>query len=176
MPYSSYFRQTPLDFLFVFQHITVSQKQHISVWWCSSHLGWVARQRPRSTLRQGIAPVGCHLATMALKIKTATIPKRWVCTAEVVTQPGTSVHLGWVARDWRTFCHLGSKSAGTLSCNAPLVLFVSNSSFRLKTKDLLLLVDFIIVSMGIFPWEIRVVFPEESQLRQSCRICNGNVN
>ena len=38
------------------------------------------------------------------------------CVAEVVTQSGTSVHLGWVAQDWRTLCHLGSKSAGTLSC------------------------------------------------------------
>ena len=44
------------------------------------------------------------------------------CTAEVVTQSGTSVHLGWVARwDWRAFCHLGSKSAGTSSCNPALV-------------------------------------------------------
>ena len=47
------------------------------------------------------------------------------CTAEVVTQSGTSVHLGSVhlagvtrvARDWQTFWRLGSKSAGTLSCN-----------------------------------------------------------
>ena len=40
---------------------------------------------------------------------------------EVITPCGTSVHLGWgVARDWRTFCHVGSKSIGTLSCNPAL--------------------------------------------------------
>ena len=41
--------------------------------------------------------VGCQLATMALTIKTVTIPptpQKVVCTAEVVTQSGTSVHLG----------------------------------------------------------------------------------
>ena len=38
--------------------------------------------------------------------------------AEVVTQAGSSVPLGRVvARDWQTFCHLGSGSAGTLSPN-----------------------------------------------------------
>ena len=41
------------------------------------------------------------------------------CTAELVTQPRTSVHLGWLARDWRTFCHLGGKSTGSLSCKEP---------------------------------------------------------
>ena len=35
-------------------------------------------------------------------------------TAETVTQSGTSV---WDARYWRTFCHVGSKLAWTLSCN-----------------------------------------------------------
>ena len=42
------------------------------------------------------------------------------CTADVITQSGTSVsQCIWaeVARDWRNFCHLGSQSAGTLSCN-----------------------------------------------------------
>ena len=38
------------------------------------------------------APVGCQLATMALKIKTVTIPKSGFATAEGVTQCGTSVH------------------------------------------------------------------------------------
>ena len=41
-----------------------------------------------------VAPAGCQLATTALKIKTVTYPKMGVCTAEVVTQSGTSVHLG----------------------------------------------------------------------------------
>ena len=40
-----------------------------------------------------VAPVGCQLATMALNIKTVTIPKGGFSTAEVVTQPGTLVHL-----------------------------------------------------------------------------------
>ena len=42
--------------------------------------GRVARQRPRPTLSLPVkvAPVGWQLATMALTIKTAAIPKRWV--------------------------------------------------------------------------------------------------
>ena len=43
-----------------------------------------------------VAPVGCHLATMALKLTTFTIPKVG-CTAEVVTQSETPVPLGRVA-------------------------------------------------------------------------------
>ena len=61
-----------------------------------------------------VASVGCQLAIMALKIKTVTM-------AEVVkTQTGMPVHMGGVTRDWLTFCHLGSKSAVTLSCNPAL--------------------------------------------------------
>ena len=40
-----------------------------------------------------VAPVGCQLATVALKMKTVTIPKGGLCTAEVGTQSGTSVPL-----------------------------------------------------------------------------------
>ena len=44
------------------------------------------------------------------------------CTAPKLshTQSGTSARLGCVARDRRTFCLLGSKSARTLSCNPAL--------------------------------------------------------
>ena len=43
--------------------------------------------------RQGWAPlwVPTGTTTAALKIKTVATPKRWVGTAEVVTQSGTSV-------------------------------------------------------------------------------------
>ena len=41
-----------------------------------------------------VAPVGCQLSTMALKILKCHYPKRWVGTAEVVTQSGTFVRLG----------------------------------------------------------------------------------
>ena len=47
---------------------------------------------------------------ITITIKNVPIP------ADVVTQSGTTVYMGWVARDWRTFCHLGSNSAVTLSC------------------------------------------------------------
>ena len=40
-----------------------------------------------------VAPVGRQLVTMAFTIKTVTIQKVG-CMAEVVTQSGTSVHLG----------------------------------------------------------------------------------
>ena len=74
-----------------------------------------------------VAPVGWQLATIALKIKTypatmafkiktVTVPKR----AEVFTKSGMSAHLGRVERDWQTFCHPGSKSTGTSSCNPAL--------------------------------------------------------
>ena len=69
-----------------------------------------------------VAPVECHLATMALfKIKTITIPEGGL--------HGTSCHPIWgvsasglscTPQGWQTFCHLGSKSAGTLSCNPAL--------------------------------------------------------
>ena len=45
-------------------------------------------------------------------------------TAEAVPQSGTSVLLGCVARDWWTFCHFGSKSAGTLSCTPAQVFII----------------------------------------------------
>ena len=60
-----------------------------------------------------VAPVGYQLATVALKIKTLH-SKRWVAPNLKM-----SMHLGWVARDWRTFSHLVSKSAGML-CNLAL--------------------------------------------------------
>ena len=44
-----------------------------------------------------VVPAGYQLAIMALKIKIVSFPKSWVAlggTAEVVTQSGTSVHLG----------------------------------------------------------------------------------
>ena len=63
-----------------------------------------------------VAPAGCQLATMALKLKLS-LSQKVGCMAESVKQSGTSVRLGWVARDWQTFCYLGSQSAGTLSCN-----------------------------------------------------------
>ena len=65
-------------------------------------------------------PLGANWRPRHLKLKRSLF-QQVGCTAEVVTQSGTSVHLGRVARDWRTFCHLGSKSTGTLSCNPALV-------------------------------------------------------
>ena len=60
-------------------------------------------------------PVGCQLATMALKIKTVTIPKMVDCTAEVVTHSGTSVYLNF-AVDWAQKPNYLSISASRLSC------------------------------------------------------------
>ena len=61
-----------------------------------------------------VEPVGCHVATMALTIKTVTVPKGGL--------HGKSCHPVWDVSAselswWRTFWHLGSKSAGTLPCN-----------------------------------------------------------
>ena len=65
--------------------------------------------------------LGANWPPWHLKWKLS-LSQKVACTAEVVTQSGTSVHLGWVARHWRTFvCYLGSKSAGSLSCNPTLV-------------------------------------------------------
>ena len=69
---------------------------------------------PRSAM---VAPVRCtNWRPCHLKLKLS-LSQEVGCTAEAVTQSGTSVLMGWVARDWRTFCHLSSKSAGALSCN-----------------------------------------------------------
>ena len=64
-----------------------------------------------------VAPVGCQLATMPLKIKTVTIPKTCSARAEVVTQSGTSVHNLWAElhETGGTFWYFGSQSAGALS-------------------------------------------------------------
>ena len=57
--------------------------------------------------------LGNQLATMKLKIKTVTIPKRVGCTQQKLSPNlGQSVHLGRVARDWRTFCRLGRQEIG----------------------------------------------------------------
>ena len=89
-------------------------------------LCWVARQCPRAILRQSCTcwvPSGDH-GTYNQKL---SLSQNMGCTAEAVTQSGMPVHPGWVARDWRTFCHLGIKSAGTLSRNPTL------SSWRRRT-------------------------------------------
>ena len=52
------------------------------------YLGWVARRRPRPTLRLGCTFWVPILATTALKFKIVTIPKKVGCAAEVVTQSG----------------------------------------------------------------------------------------
>ena len=67
-----------------------------------------------------VAPVGCQLGTMALKIKAVTVLKCGLHGTSCYPVWDVSVHLSRVARDWRTFRHLGSKSAGTLSCNSAL--------------------------------------------------------
>ena len=65
--------------------------------------GWVAWRRPRPTFRQGCT---CWVSTGdhgVFKWKLS-LPQKVGCAVEVVTQSGTSnsMHLGWVARDWRT--------------------------------------------------------------------------
>ena len=59
--------------------------------------------------------------SLALRVKIVTIPKGELHRQKLSPSLGRqSVHLGWVVRDWRTFCHLGSKSARTSSCNPAL--------------------------------------------------------
>ena len=60
--------------------------------------------------------LGANWRPWRLQIKLS-LSQKVGCTAEVVTQSGTPVHPGWVVRDWRSFCHLGIKSSGMLSCN-----------------------------------------------------------
>ena len=111
---------------------------------------WVARQRPpRPTLelRQGCTcwvPTGGHgtlklklsLSPQKLSIKALSAigtlissfapQKGGLHSAEVVTQSGTSVHLG-LSCTGLSCCHLGSEfaAAGTLSCNPALGEFSS---------------------------------------------------
>ena len=69
-----------------------------------------------------------HPATMALQIKTLTIPKGGLHGRSLSPNLGRQ----WIWAElvlhetWRTFCHLGSssKSAGTLSCNPTQTPFV----------------------------------------------------
>ena len=81
------------------------------------HQGWVARQRPRPTLRQDVAPFGANWRPWHLKLKLS-LSQKVGCTAEVVTQswdvsaPGLScTRLTDFLPPWQ------SESAGTLSCN-----------------------------------------------------------
>ena len=73
-----------------------------------SQKGGFGRQKLSPNLKRQ-----CIWADLNLKL---SLSQKVGCMAEVVY--GTSVHLGRVARrDWWTFCHLGSKVVGTLSCN-----------------------------------------------------------
>ena len=83
---------------------------------------WISSIRSRAGLHNNVPGwpstkvtprLGANWWLWHLKLKLS-LSQKVGCTAEIVTQSGTSVHLGWVARDWRTFCHPGSKSAGML--------------------------------------------------------------
>ena len=94
--------------------------------------------RPRSAK---VAPVGwCQRATMAITIKTVTLnfPKRWVPRQKLSPRSGTSsVHLGRVARDWRTVCHHpGStyRQRGPGPCRATIVRATREGAESVQSK------------------------------------------
>ena len=76
-----------------------------------------------------VAPVGCQLATMSLKIKTVTIPKRWIARQKL--SPNLGRQCIWAQFDETgalSATDLGSKSAGTLSRNPSQLSAPSSSS------------------------------------------------
>ena len=98
-----------------------------------------------------------------LKLKLS-LSQKVGCTSEVV-QPGTSVHLGWVARDWRTFCHLGSKSAGTLCSPAQMsvlivlsLLYTDGLNFWSKGGNSMSEIELFSVMNGLYKLFIHITY------------------
>ena len=102
-------------------------------WWDMDAWAGLHDNVPRPTLRHGCTCLGANWPPWHLQLKLS-LSQKVGCTAEVVTQSRASVHLGWVARDWRTFCHLGSQSAWTLSCN-PALAGLDQGSIRFHTRS-----------------------------------------
>ena len=121
-----------------FFHSSTKREQNFS-WKKSNHKVVTLRMSPLPSTTAGLsctttfqtdwpstkaAPVGCSNRQLRHLNLTLLLSQKVGCMAEVVTQSGTSRHLGRVAwLDWWTFCHLASKSAGTLSCNPAHVLW-----------------------------------------------------
>ena len=107
-----------------FALVTADGGQHLADQTRLSALGRVARQRPTPTLPPpGLPLPDANWRPRHLQIKTVTIPQKGGlhCTAEVVTQSGTSVHY-WAElhETGGLSSNLGSQSAGTLSTIATL--------------------------------------------------------
>ena len=74
-----------------------------------------------------VALIGCQLATMALKMKTVTIPpKRWVARQ---TSPKVGRQCIWAElhETGGLSATLSCKSDGTLSCNTALIFYCTGS-------------------------------------------------